>query len=110
MQDPITKQHYTFSDYPRRGTQAFMSLNVHNNCRPSRRDDMASMIYTLIYFLSPSFIKQESGYRRYKEQSEEVKPKPKDIVLTIMKNCLKNIRALQFADTPDYDFFRNQFK
>ena len=33
------------------GTPKYVSLNVHNCCEPSRRDDIESCIYVMIYML-----------------------------------------------------------
>jgi len=89
------------------GTPNYVSLNVHKGCEPSRRDDLESCLYVMIYMLFGKFFSIES-------QSENSNISPLKI-LVLKKEQLTNIprfltvamnyvRTLKFEEDPDYQY------
>ena len=88
------------------GTPNYISLNVHNGAEPSRRDDIESCLYVLIYMLF--------GKIFYSEPSGDPKLNPMKI-LALKKEQLTNIprfltiafnyvRTIKFEEEPDYQY------
>eukprot|EP00927_Polykrikos_kofoidii_P025573 TRINITY_DN22948_c0_g1_i1.p1 TRINITY_DN22948_c0_g1~~TRINITY_DN22948_c0_g1_i1.p1 ORF type:complete len:327 (+),score=60.74 TRINITY_DN22948_c0_g1_i1:53-1033(+) len=97
------------------GTVRYSSLNVHEGCDASRRDDMEAVGYMLLHFLRgdlPWFglkaaskkTKHELIRRKKLETTDEelCKGFPEEF-LEYFRYC----RALEFADRPDYEFLRS---
>ena len=83
------------------GSINYVSLNVHNLIEPSRRDDLESLVYVLIYLY---FGKIEWEYHMNVLEIYEMK---QNIVNNVeVPECLKNmlncIRNLEFNERPNY--------
>jgi serine/threonine protein kinase len=83
------------------GTNNYISLNVHNKIEPSRRDDMESIIYILLYLLD--LITWNNKY-----DVNEIIEMKKEIINNIhlpefAKSILIYVRNLQFDEEPNYD-------
>jgi serine/threonine protein kinase len=83
------------------GTPSFISVNVHNLNQPSRRDDLESMVYVLLYLYF--------GELRWMDCRDLDEIKTKKIELTendkipkIIRNILFYIRGLRYDENPDY--------
>jgi serine/threonine protein kinase len=87
------------------GTLNYVSLNVHKRTEPSRRDDLESFIYVLlfIYFgrLEWSNILQEDIIIKKKE---EVLDDKNTHIPPFIKDMLKYIRNLKFDEKPNYEY------
>lgn len=116
FKDPKTKQHVAFKEgRGRRGTRRYMSIQAGLGNEQSRRDDLESIGYVLLFFL------------RGRLPWQRVKGKTKDELhhaCTVMKQTtsveelcqglpsefvtyLKYCRTLNFEDRPDYGYLRS---
>lgn len=116
---PETGKHYEFSDNKRFvGTPRYASLNTHLGYKQSRRDDLESIIYVLIYFLKGELPWQGVKAKTKSEKKEKIKKKKKS--MSIDKLCegipyefveiLTHIKTLEFKQQPDYDLYRQMLK
>jgi serine/threonine protein kinase len=91
------------------GSLTYCSINAHRHCELSRRDDLESLGYMLIYFSLGGL-----PWRETKEESELLKQKMEIImhpkVPSILKEFLKYTIALEFKETPCYEKCINVFK
>ena len=85
------------------GTPNYISLNVHNLIQPSRRDDIESVIYIIIYML---FGKLEWESQKNVNQIAEIKLalERNDDIPTIIKQYLFYTRNLKYDEAPIYDY------
>lgn len=100
------------------GTARYASLNTHIGIEQSRRDDMESLGYVLMYFNRGSLpwqgLKANTKRQKYEKISE------KKLTVPIEELCkgfpgeftayLKCCRALSFDGRPDYSFLRQLFR
>lgn len=100
------------------GTARYASCNVHNGIEQSRRDDVESFCYVLIYFAKGALpwqgLKSENRIQKY-EKIKELKNRIPieqlceslpDIFFVILDHC----RKLKFDETPDYKFIQQNLK
>ena len=94
------------------GTPKFASINTHLGISQSRRDDMVSIGYSLMLFLSGTLPWYK--LKGWKNIGEAKKATP---VEDICKGCpiefhmyLHYCYGLQFDEKPDYDYLRKLFK
>lgn len=85
------------------GSPNYASLNVHNNIEPSRRDDLESCIYVILTMLLGNPIWYD------KHDLQEIVLLKQDVlnmdnVPLFIKTMLKYIRALAFAENPNYEY------
>ena len=114
-----TKNHVRFSNTGRlTGTLRYASSNALKGSEQSRRDDLISIGYMLIYFM-----KRELPWQRIRDKNEteryikiykmkkEIKPEilcqglPNEMV-----EYMKYVQHLGFEQDPDYKYLRNLFK
>jgi serine/threonine protein kinase len=83
------------------GTPNYVSLNVHKGCEPSRRDDLESCLYVMIYMLFGKFfsINIEDPLKILVLKKEQLTNIPR--FLTIVINY---VRTLRFEEEPDYKY------
>lgn len=113
--DDRTKQHLTYAeDRKMAGTARYMSLNCHMGIEQSRRDDLESFVYSLIYLLNGSLPWQGLFCQCQVEKRAKVAVMKRNMALpAICKGCPPQIglllaycRGLQFETAPDYEFIR----
>jgi serine/threonine protein kinase len=103
------------------GTPRYASLNNHEGIEQSRRDDVESLVYVLIYFLNGKLPwqsdKQGGGggkAEQYKEVGERKKSTPASVLCKGLPACFLNIlsyaRSLQFEQLPDYAYLHAQLQ
>ena len=85
------------------GTSNFVSVNVHKGCEPSRRDDIESLLYVILYLFTGTL-----GW--LKETNDNKKCRIKEELLNLhdipyfFKVMITYIRGLKFEEKPNYDF------
>jgi hypothetical protein len=114
--DPDTKNHYSFKEDRRFvGTPRYASLNTHLGVRQSRRDDLESIIFILVYFLKGDLPWQGVKAKTKSEKKRKIMRKKKSVSpeelcssLPIEFNTLLNyIRSIKFEEKPDYEYIYN---
>uniref|UniRef100_A0A183CP11 non-specific serine/threonine protein kinase n=1 Tax=Globodera pallida TaxID=36090 RepID=A0A183CP11_GLOPA len=114
-----TKQHIPYRDHKNlTGTARYASINTHLGVEQSRRDDVESLGYVLMYFnrgtLPWQGLKAATKKQKYDKISE------KKMSTTVEELCagfpdafskyLTYCKGLAFEEEPDYDFLRQLFK
>lgn len=100
------------------GTPVFASLNAHEGLRQSRRDDMESIGYVLIYFLNGELPWTNVSATTTNMMLQDIhKMKKKTSVKDLCHNCppefeqyLTRCRDLQFDEMPQYQYMRQIFR
>jgi serine/threonine protein kinase len=93
------------------GSQTYASINAHNYIELSRRDDLESLFYMLIYFVR----KQKLEWQNIdiscnnREKNNIIKEKklsmienPNVNIPHVFITCLRIVRGLEFEDSPNY--------
>ncbi len=97
------------------GTARYVSINTHLGIEPSRRDDIESIGYVLIYFLKGSLPWQgiKAGDQKYIRIMEKKLQIPTEVLCYGLPDeivhYLNYTKSLRFEDRPDYDYLRNLF-
>ena len=116
--DPDTYCHISFKENrPLVGTARYMSINNHIGIEASRRDDLESLGYMLIYFLNGSLPWQGIGIPNKREKYGTIKDKKmKTLVESYCSNLppeftifLNYTRSLNFDEMPDYQVLKKMF-
>ena len=84
------------------GTPNYISVNVHNLNQPSRRDDVESVVYIIIYMLFGK-IEWESLHDNKEKEVMKLNIERNDVIPIVIKNYLLYIRKLNFDKQPIYD-------
>ena len=104
------------------GTLRYASLNSHKGIRQSRRDDLESMIYILIYFLKGKLPWQDIKAKQKEERHKMISEiKSKVTIESLCENLpsefaelLTYVKKLEFEERPIYykfyQFFDNLIK
>jgi serine/threonine protein kinase len=100
------------------GTPIFASIYTHLGIEQSRRDDLESLAYILIYFrkgdLPWTKVKGKNRKEKYsKVLSLKININISDLCSDLPEEYskfLKYVRDLQFEEKPDYDYLKNLLK
>ncbi|OHS98493.1 hypothetical protein TRFO_35059 [Tritrichomonas foetus] len=102
------------------GTARYLSINGHLGIEASRRDDLESLAYTLIYLLKGNLpwmnlpIKPKKGEDKYSVIAKrKISTQIKDLCDGIPEEFaifLQQVRSLRFEDEPDYAFYKKLFR
>lgn len=99
------------------GTARYASINMHQGIEPSRRDDLESVGYMLVYFLKGGLpwqgAKKKAG-RTHIECIGDIKNSTHlDVLCENIPECFKEYiiltRSIDFSGEPDYDKLRQLF-
>jgi len=88
------------------GSPNFVSLNIHYNIEPSRRDDIESCIYVILTML---FGRLEWFNKTNLNEIAQLKKQiiSIDDVPSFIKIMLYYVRSMKFDEKPDYDYLIN---
>ena len=85
------------------GTPNYVSLNVHKGCEPSRRDDLESCLYVMIYMLFGKFFsvngEEQDPFKILVLKKEQLTNIPRFLTIAI-----NYVRTLRFEEEPDYKY------
>lgn len=117
--DPKTGEHIPYQDKKNlTGTARYASVNTHLGIEQSRRDDLESIGFVLMYFLKGMLPWQGLQGKSKKEKYDKIKEKKvstsiealckgyPDEFATYLNYCHK----LKFDDNPDYTYIKKLFK
>jgi casein kinase 1 alpha len=119
FRDNRTKQHITYrEDKNLTGTARYASINAHLGIEQSRRDDMESLGYVLMYFNRGSLpwqgLRAATKKQKYEKISEKKLSTPVDVLCRGFpaEFCmyLNYCRGLRFEEAPDYMYLRQLFR
>ncbi|KAL1918811.1 uncharacterized protein VTP21DRAFT_2833 [Calcarisporiella thermophila] len=115
--DPKTGLHIPYRENKSlTGTARYASINTHLGAEQSRRDDLESLGYVLIYFLRQlpwQGLKANTKKQKYERIMEIKMITPEKLCMGLPKEfcCYLNyIRSLRFDDKPDYNYIRKLFQ
>jgi serine/threonine protein kinase len=92
------------------GTPNYVSLNVHKGCEPSRRDDLESCFYVMIYMLFGKFFSinvnggEQDPLKILVLKKEQLTNIPRFLTIAI-----NYVRTLRFEEEPDYKYIIRVF-
>lgn len=118
FRDAHSSDHiFLLTGQPFVGTTTFASVNTHKGLTQSRRDDIESLCYVLLYLLRGSLpwqtIKAESHTQRNRlvakqKQACTMEQLFKQYPVEFL-DLYKHARQLGFIQKPDYDYYKASF-
>ncbi|EGV62486.1 casein kinase I [Yamadazyma tenuis ATCC 10573] len=117
--DPRTHLHIPYRENKNlTGTARYTSVNTHLGIEQSRRDDLESLGYVLIYFCRGSLpwqgLKAATKRQKYDRIMEKKMTTPSDILTKGLPkeflDYMDYVKSLRFEDKPDYPFLRKLFR
>ncbi|KAL9983527.1 hypothetical protein ACROYT_G005713 [Oculina patagonica] len=119
FRDSRTKMHITYrEDKNLTGTARYASINAHLGIEQSRRDDMESLGYVLMYFIRSSLpwqgLKAATKKQKYERISEKKMSTPVEVLCkgypAEFAMYLNYCRGLRFDEAPDYMYLRQLYR
>ncbi|ABN66367.2 casein kinase I [Scheffersomyces stipitis CBS 6054] len=117
--DPRTHLHIPYRENKNlTGTARYASVNTHLGIEQSRRDDLESLGYVLIYFCRGSLpwqgLKAATKRQKYDRIMEKKMTTPNNILTKGLPSefldYMNYIKTLRFDDKPDYPYLRKLFR
>ncbi|KAL0080819.1 kinase-like domain-containing protein [Phycomyces blakesleeanus] len=119
FRDPKTNTHIPYRENKNlTGTPRYASVNTHLGIEQSRRDDLESLGYILVYFCRGQLPWQGIRARNKKEKYDKIMEKK--MTTSADQLCrglhheftvyLNYVRSLRFDDKPDYSYLRKLFR
>lgn len=117
--DPLNHRHIPFrANKSLTGTARYASVNTHNGIEQSRRDDIESLGYVLMYFLRGSLPWQ--GLKAANKKQKYDKICQKKMATSVESLCkshpteftsyFQHCKSLGFDDRPDYAYLKGLFR
>jgi casein kinase 1 len=92
------------------GSKTYASINAHEYIELSRRDDLESLGYMMLYFYSGELAWQDL----ISVTNEDVKYMKKNLKLEglpeVLVNYMKYIKSMEFVEKPNYSLIIDNFK
>ena len=113
--DKTTMQHNKYEHkHQFTGSFRYSSINNHKGIQQSRRDDLESISYMMIYFYKGKLPWQNIPAKDKRDKLKKTYDKKKDTKLDELcegcpkefKQIIKYIRKLGYKETPDYSFIK----
>ncbi|KAM9903288.1 hypothetical protein OXX80_004532 [Metschnikowia pulcherrima] len=117
--DPRTHAHIPYRENKNlTGTARYASVNTHLGIEQSRRDDLESLGYVLIYFCRGSLpwqgLKAATKRQKYDRIMEKKMTIPNDVLTKGLPDkfleYMNYVKNLRFDDKPNYAYLRNLFR
>lgn len=117
--DPRTHRHIPYREGKNlTGTARYASINTHMGIEQSRRDDLESLGYVLMYFLRGSLpwqgLKANSKKQKYERILERKISTSTEMLCkgfpAEFRSFFEHARSLRFDDRPDYDYLKRLFR
>ncbi|KAG5537925.1 hypothetical protein RHGRI_025125 [Rhododendron griersonianum] len=119
FRDSTTHQHIPYRENKNlTGTARYASMNTHLGIEQSRRDDLESLGYVLMYFLRGSLpwqgLKAGTKKQKYERISEKKVSTSIEVLCrgypTEFASYFHYCRSLRFDDKPDYAYLKRIFR
>ncbi|EMR10683.1 hypothetical protein PNEG_00834 [Pneumocystis murina B123] len=119
FRDPKTHLHIPYRENKNlTGTARYASINTHLGVEQSRRDDLESLGYVMMYFCRGSLpwqgLKAATKKQKYDRIMEKKMTTPTEVLTRGFPNefaiYLNYTRSLRFDDKPDYSYLRKLFR
>jgi serine/threonine protein kinase len=119
FRDPKTLKHIEYKEGKHlTGTARYASINTHAGIEPSRRDDLQSIAYVLLYLLKGALpwqgMNASSRLEKYKFiMDKKVAVSDEELCRGLpneFKEFLQYSKQLGFDDCPDYEMSRRSFR
>lgn len=117
--DPVTRKHIPYRENKSlTGTARYASVNTHQGIEQSRRDDLESLGYVLMYFNRGSLPWQ--GLKAVNKRQKYEKIREKKLATSIEELCqgyppefadyINICRSFKFDESPNYDVLKGLMK
>ncbi|KAH9318593.1 hypothetical protein KI387_020362, partial [Taxus chinensis] len=119
FRDPISNRHIPYRENKSlTGTARYASVHTHLGIEQSRRDDLESLGYVLMYFLRGSLpwqgLKAGNKKQKYDKISEKKMATPIESLCksypSEFASYFHYCRSLRFDDRPDYQYLKRLFR
>ena len=115
FRDPISRNHISFTTGLNLvGTIRYASINAHLGHQQSRRDDLESLAYTLLYSIHGTLAWQGMTLHNKGDRCGAVLHRKRDVSNYIgpaaLVTFLHYTRALTFEEAPDYVYLHSLFQ